>query len=143
LINQAESGDGVAFDTLVRLTGDTQISQTARDLALKVAKSIVASHNTGIYMMKTFTVPITEAQQERFLVDAAPENREAAVDSLGQSFWKSHLDQLFGMMTSDPALEVRASGFNQFKAVTQIQADALDNYTAQQWWSRHRGEFVK
>jgi hypothetical protein len=143
LINQAESGDGSSFDTLVRMAGDSQVPQSVRDLALKVARSILASHNSGLYSTRTFTPAKTEAEEIAFLQDSDALSRQAAVDSLGIEYWKNHMDQLFATMTSDPSLQVRTSGFVRFKGITQMKYDALDNYNAVQWWGEHRKEFVK
>lgn len=142
LINQAQSGDGPSFDTLVVMAGDPQVPQTSRNLALKVAKSLV-SHNAGFYTTRSFTEPKTEAQEAQLLLDSDQTTRQAAVDSLGLDYWKGHMDQLFGIMTADLDLGVRASAYNRFKSITQIKFVALDNYSAVQWWNLHRKEFVK
>lgn len=143
LINQAESGDGPSFDTLVVMAGDPQVPQNVRELALKVARSIISTHNSGLYMTRAFVEPKTETQEVEFLRDPDPSTRKAAVDSLKVEYWKGHMDDLVAIMTSDPALEVRIAGFNHFKEITQVKFDGLDNYSASQWWNLHRKEFVK
>jgi hypothetical protein len=143
LINQAESGDGPSFDILIRMAGDPQVPVDARNLALKVARSIVASHNQGFYSLRQFLDKKTEQEEVVYLQDADPQSRQAAVDSLGANYWKAHLDQLFSIMTMDNSIEVRRSAYMQFKGVTQLKSDALDNFTATEWWRAHRNEFVK
>jgi hypothetical protein len=143
LINQAESGDGPSFDTLDVMAGDSQVPQDVRNLALKVVRSLVASHNAGFYSSRTFNDPKTEIQAVQLLSDSDPQTRQAAIDSLGESYWRSHMDQLFGVMMSDGALEVRTAAYFRFKGITKMKSDALDNYSAAQWWQQHRAEFVK
>jgi len=143
LINQAESGDGSSFDILLRMAGDPQVSESVRGLALKVVRSIVLSHNSGIRSTRTFTEIKTKEQQAQLLQDGEPLTRQAAVDSLADDYWKTHLDQLFAIMTSDGSLEVRAAAYSRFKIITMMKSDALDNYSASQWWAKHRTEFVK
>ena len=46
-------------------------------------------------------------------------------------------------MTLDANLEVRTDAFFVFKGITNIKADALNNYGADKWWSEHRKDFVK
>jgi len=53
------------------------------------------------------------------------------------------MDQLFQIMTSDLALDTRTAAYNKFKGITQIKFEALDNWSAAQWWGQHRMEFVK
>ena len=143
LINQAESGDGPSFDILIQMAGDPQVPVETRNLALKVAKSIVASHNQGFYTSRQFLDKKTEQEEVALLHDADPQTRQAAVDSLSADYWKAHLDQLFSIMTTDNSIEVRRSGFMHFIGITQLKCDALDNFTATQWWKVHRNEFVK
>jgi HEAT repeat protein len=143
LINQAESGDGVAFDTLIRMTNDPQVSPQIRDLALKVARSVIALHSSAFHTKRDFLEPKTEAEEIIFLDNPDSSVRHAAVDSLTMVYWKAHMDQLFGIMTSDSALDVREAAYVQFKAITQLKTDILDNYSAAQWWSQHRKDFVK
>ncbi len=81
LINQANGGDGASFDTLAVMAADSQVPQNIRDLALKVARSIVASHNTGLYTTRTFLDPKTEAEETTLLSDPNPLIRRAAIDS--------------------------------------------------------------
>jgi hypothetical protein len=143
LINQAESGDAISFDTLVRMSADPQVLQNVRDLALKVAKSIVASNDSGIYVSRTFNDNPTESKKIAYLNNPDQFIRQAAVDSIPEEYWKGHLDQLFTMLTSDTDIRVRVSAFNRFRQITQIKAEALDNQTVWQWWLQHRKEFVK
>jgi predicted Holliday junction resolvase-like endonuclease len=143
LINQAEGGDGTAFDTLFRMSGDAQITPATRDLALKVARSVVAIHNVSFPPKRNFIDPKTEDQEIAFLNNSDASIRHAAVDSLTAGYWKLHMDQLFGIMTSDSALDVREAAYIQFKIITSMKADNLDNYSAIQWWQVHRKEFVK
>jgi hypothetical protein len=86
---------------------------------------------------------ILEQQEVQLLQDADPQTRQAAVDSVTPDYWKAHLDQLFSIMTADGSIEVRRAAYIHFQAITQIKGDALDNFTAVQWWKVHRGEFVK
>lgn len=143
LINQAESGDGGSFDTLIRMVEDSQTPQNVRDLALKVARSIIATSNSGVYTMRQFTNNPTQPQMIVYLQDPNAGTRQATIDSLSDDYWKEHLDQLFSVMTSDSEIRVRVSAYNRFRRITLIKTDALDNFTLSQWWTIHRKEFVK
>ena len=143
LINQAESDDGTSFDTLLRMAADPQVPKNVRDIALKVVKSQIATHNSALYTSRTFTDPKTRAQLVAYLQDPDSFSRQAAIDSLGRDYWKSNLDQLFTFMMSDPSLDVRMSASVMFTSITQMKSYRLDNYTESQWWNFHRKEFVK
>ncbi|MBW4038740.1 MAG: hypothetical protein HIU91_07660 [Acidobacteria bacterium] len=143
LINQAEGGDATSFDTLVQMAGDPQIPQNVRDLALKVARSLLTSNESALYVSRHFNNNPSETQEISYLDDPEQFSRQAAIDSLPEEYWKGHLDRLFLIMTSDVSIRVRVAAYNRFHQITQISAEVLDNQTALKWWREHRKEFVK
>ena len=149
LLIRAQTGDGVAFDQLsfyaARFPSPRpEIQQSI----VRAVRDIIRQHNQAVRSSLTFIKPQTDEQMLQYLHDSESGNREAAIDNLKEAALRSHADDLFRIMTSDPELSVREAAFIRFK---QLRGDNdpehniqnLDNYTVSQWWSKHRQEFIE
>jgi large-conductance mechanosensitive channel len=143
LVTQAESGDGQSFDILARIAGDQSQQAGFRNTAIRTFTAVMMSHNEGIYSQLHFNDNPTPEEKLARLQSNEALQRRAAIDELTPDYVKDHLDQLFGIMTSDPDLGAREAAYQKFKSVTGNNFLNLDNATAISWWTKHRDEFVK
>lgn len=148
LILRAQAGDGGAFDQLMQIAGSPNTETGLRQSSLQVVRYIVAQHNPGIYLNRTFIQPRTDEQMMQLLHDPDPTARQAVIDSLSKSAILAHINEIIQIMTTDSDLNVREAGFRRFNEARpdndpQHQIQNLDNLTALQWWSVHREEMLK
>ena len=142
LINQAQAGDGAAYDKLFAIASGQQ-GPVIQPVAYEVVESIITRHSTPIRTPRQFLSPKSEAEEVKLLNDPETFTRQAAVDSLATPYWEKHLDQLFAIMTTDRSLDVRSDAYFVFSAITKFKADPLNNFAASTWWADHRKDLVK
>ena len=142
LVSQAQSEDGPSFDILANLSSDQNQTPIIRSTAIRTVRAVLQAHNNGLYSGFNFTDKPTP--EEKLARTKSPDAlfRRAAIDELAPDYAKAHLDDLFTFMMSDPDLSVRTAAYVKFKSVTQAQFLNLDAFTASQWWSTHRAEWV-
>lgn len=147
LVLQAETGDGRAFDEMVALATNRSTPVELQKSMFRAAREIMGQHN-GVYMARRFMRPTTNEEMLKYLRDPDPWNRQAALDSLPLKVLRKHLDELYRIMTTDPNLDVRQSGFTRFKQLIRTggqkaNIENLDNYTAAKWYAAHRQEMIE
>jgi hypothetical protein len=101
------------------------------------------SHNEVVYNSLHFNDNPTPEEKLARLQSNDALSRRAAIDELTPDYVKGHLDQLYGIMTSDPDLGAREAAYQKFRIVSGNNFLNLDNGRAAIWWTKHRDEFVK
>ena len=144
LFIKAQSGDGHAFDQVIQLTHDGAASQEDRNMAERMVRTVLQSHEGTIYTSRSFIAPQTDASLLEILQNSPnPDERKAALDSLSTGAATKNLDLIFKVMTTDSDLNVREAGFQLFNKVTGQKITILDNYSAMVWWQEHRKDYIK
>jgi len=143
LINKAQADDAQAFDRLVVLATNPQSNPQYRQTAFDVVRSVIIGHSGPIRATRKFKDQKTQDEEIALLTSPDIFVRLTALDSLPDSYWKDHLDQLYAMMTTDNSLNIRSASYFRFCSISHYEADPLDNYQANQWWLNHRKDFVK
>lgn len=140
LIVGAESGDAADFDELESVSWRHDLDPTLVADTKRVVESIMQSHN------RVYSPLSVEGQDQvrdpiKLIHSSDPLQRRAAIDGSSNDYFKSHLTDLYELMLSDPALDVREAAYVKFKQITGARFLNLDSEAAIEWRSRHSKDF--
>lgn len=141
LINRMNADDAQAFDALITMPLQT-LQPDEQKLVTSSLRSVFLAQNSGIYMSRSFSVPVSEEQLARFLSDGEPTNRQAALDTLLSKKNLKLLPRIVTSLQNDPSLAVRASAYRVFNAWTGQKFNVLDVSTTLAWWNQHQKELL-
>ena len=139
LIMKMNADDAKAFDVLeLMLSQNPRLER--RQIIISELKSVIDSHNSGLYMTRSFNPPISDEERIKQLSSQEPYNRQAAIDSFAHQDL-TVLHQLVVLAIGDPSLNVRSAATRLINGWTKQNLRCLESQPLRDWWQANKDKY--